>query len=119
MLRPLCGGATLRAPCLIDLQQLGRAQGARCRPLTSLNREPLGPLGVEPRPEPTASNSSRRAGEDTPSLRLVCARALRRRLDKAEQCSDWDRRPLREAQAAYAALDAAVLLRLWDARPAP
>ena len=54
MLRPLCGGATLRAPCLIDLQQLGRAQGARCRPLTSLNREPLGPLGDEPRPEPTS-----------------------------------------------------------------
>ena len=39
-------------------------------------------------------------------------------LDKAEQCSDWDARPLRDAQVAYAALDAAVLLRLWDARPA-
>ena len=50
-----------------------------------------------------------------PSLRTVCASWLRAQLDKAEQCSDWDRRPLTEAQVAYAALDAAVLLRLRDA----
>ena len=64
---------------------------------------------------PPPSNSSRRAGEDTPSLRRVCARALRGRLDKAEQCSDWGRRPLTRAHFEYAALDAHVLLEVHDA----
>jgi hypothetical protein len=31
------------------------------------------------------------------------------RLDKTQQCSDWDRRPLTSSQLAYAALDAAIL----------
>ena len=34
------------------------------------------------------------------------------RLDKTEQCSDWQRRPLSAAQIAYAAADAACLHRL-------
>ena len=50
-----------------------------------------------------------------PSLRDCCATWLRRRLDKSEQCSDWDRRPLSASQLAYAALDASVLLPLHDA----
>ena len=48
-------------------------------------------------------------------LRDACATWLGRRLDKSEQCSDWDARPLTEAQVAYAALDAAVLFALHDA----
>ena len=52
----------------------------------------------------------RLAGEDTPSLKKVCARTIARHLDKTEQCSDWARRPLRRAQFLYAALDAHVLL---------
>jgi len=48
-------------------------------------------------------------------LRDACATWLGRRLDKSEQCSDWERRPLSRAQIAYAALDAAVLFALHDA----
>ena len=48
-------------------------------------------------------------------LRDACATWLGRRLDKSEQCSDWERRPLSRAQVAYAALDAAVLFALHDA----
>lgn len=36
-------------------------------------------------------------------------------LDKSEQCSAWHKRPLTDAQLAYAATDAAVLLALLDA----
>ena len=50
-----------------------------------------------------------------PGLGLVCATFLRKRLDKAEQCSDWDCRPLSDSQIAYAAADAAVLVDIADA----
>ena len=46
------------------------------------------------------------------SLAAVCHRELNLELDKAEQTSDWRRRPLTDSQLAYAALDAEVLLRL-------
>jgi hypothetical protein len=55
------------------------------------------------------------AGRAGLGLAAVCAAALGARLDKREQCSDWDRRPLLPAQCAYAALDAAVLLALRSA----
>ena len=43
------------------------------------------------------------------SLQLVVAIMLKKRLDKTEQCSDWEAtRPLRQSQTYYAALDAAV-----------
>jgi hypothetical protein len=48
----------------------------------------------------------------TPSLQRTVAEVLGAWLDKTEQCSDWNRRPLTPAQLAYAALDSAVLLRL-------
>ena len=55
-----------------------------------------------------------RLGEDTPSLRRVCARALRVRLDKAQQCSNRARRPLEREQFTYAALDAHILLQVYE-----
>ncbi|HEY8378767.1 MAG TPA: DEAD/DEAH box helicase [Nannocystis sp.] len=53
-------------------------------------------------------------------LKSVCERELGLVLDKTEQVSDWTRRPLSERQLAYAALDAEVLLQLYDhfGRPA-
>ncbi len=48
------------------------------------------------------------------SLKAVCLRELGIELDKAQQTSDWTRRPLTPRQEAYAALDAEVLLRLWE-----
>lgn len=45
-------------------------------------------------------------------LKAVCARELGLELDKAEQTSNWARRPLSQRQLAYAAVDAEVLLRL-------
>jgi hypothetical protein len=53
-------------------------------------------------------------GEDTPSLKKMCGRTLGKALDKTEQCSDWARRPLTAQQFAYAALDATVLLEIFD-----
>lgn len=46
-------------------------------------------------------------------LAAVCRRELGYELDKTEQCSDWRRRPLRDRQIVYAALDAEVLVSLY------
>merc|ERR1740124_745778 len=56
-----------------------------------------------------------RPSEDTPSLRRVCARTIGVRLDKTQQCSDWARRPLEQDQFMYTALDAYVLLQVYEA----
>ena len=56
-----------------------------------------------------------RPGEDTPSLRRVCARTIGVRLDKTQQCSNWARRPLEQDQFMYAALDAQILLQVYEA----
>jgi ATP-dependent Lhr-like helicase len=48
------------------------------------------------------------------SLKAVCERELGIALDKTEQVSDWSQRPLSERQVAYAALDAEVLLQLYE-----
>lgn len=49
------------------------------------------------------------------SLKAVCARELGIEVDKAEQVSDWTRRPLTRRQEAYAAMDVELLIRLVDA----
>lgn len=48
-------------------------------------------------------------------LRALVRKTLGRRLDKAEQRSDWSRRPLLESQLQYAALDAHCLLQILRA----
>ena len=47
-------------------------------------------------------------------LAMVCERELGVSLDKGEQTSNWSRRPLDADQLRYAALDAEVLLALFD-----
>jgi ribonuclease D len=49
------------------------------------------------------------------SLADLCAAELGVQLDKAPALSDWSRRPLSETQRRYAADDAVMALRLWDA----
>eukprot|EP00277_Geminigera_cryophila_P000950 CAMPEP_0179413596 /NCGR_PEP_ID=MMETSP0799-20121207/5187_1 /TAXON_ID=46947 /ORGANISM="Geminigera cryophila, Strain CCMP2564" /LENGTH=133 /DNA_ID=CAMNT_0021186087 /DNA_START=426 /DNA_END=827 /DNA_ORIENTATION=+ len=46
-------------------------------------------------------------------LSAVCCRVLGERLDKRQQCSNWDRRPLLPLQMEYAALDAHILVQLY------
>ena len=48
------------------------------------------------------------------SLNSVCRRELGHPLNKVYQKSDWTRRPLSSGQLRYAALDAEVLLSLYD-----
>jgi len=46
-------------------------------------------------------------------LSRICDYYLGKPLDKAEQCSLWERRPLTDSQSVYAALDAWAVARLW------
>ena len=54
-------------------------------------------------------------------LKAVCERELGLEISKAEQTSDWTQRPLSPEQVEYAAVDAEVLLRLYEhfGQPAP
>ena len=47
------------------------------------------------------------------SLQRAVALSLGKKLDKAEQCSNWEQRPLSSPQIEYAALDAAVVRHLF------
>mmetsp|Transcript_126859 Transcript_126859/g.224832 ORF Transcript_126859/g.224832 Transcript_126859/m.224832 type:complete len:678 (+) Transcript_126859:35-2068(+) len=83
-LRELCGGEKCQGTfSVLDLQ----------------------PISASLLPVPTKSGCME-------GLAVTCARFLGKPLNKAEQCSDWRRRPLTDAQRCYAALDAVVLLDL-------
>lgn len=58
--------------------------------------------------------AARRAGERGCSLSAQAGRHLGLRLDKGPQQSDWSARPLHPRQIAYAALDAAATLLLYE-----
>ena len=49
-----------------------------------------------------------------PGLAAAAKAYLGKALDKSQQCSDWDARPLSEAQRAYAALDAVAVLLIHE-----
>jgi hypothetical protein len=49
------------------------------------------------------------------SLKRVVHATLGQEIDKTEQCSAWDQRPLTCNQVEYAAIDAHCLLQVWDA----
>jgi hypothetical protein len=53
-------------------------------------------------------------GKNTVGLSKLCDQILQKQLCKLEQTSTWQNRPLRRAQLHYAALDAAILLKLYD-----
>lgn len=60
------------------------------------------------------SKAQRGKVEGGHNLKAVCARELGLELDKTDQTSDWTRRPLAGHQVAYAAVDAEVMLSLYD-----
>jgi ATP-dependent Lhr-like helicase len=84
----------------------------------SFGREVLGRQGLTIDPVVDTRDLSRQRHGDRADgghgLRAICARELKLALDKTEQSGDWTRRPLTDAQIAYAALDAEVLLRLRE-----
>ena len=47
--------------------------------------------------------------EKCPNFSKVCEKLIGKPLCKYEQCSNWERRPLRQRQLHYAALDALLL----------
>lgn len=131
---------TTRALCLVQLSWSGGValidvlEIPSLEPLAELLAEPtiekvihnaafersvLGRLGITIDPVvDTLALSRAKHGQkvdDGHGLKAVCARELGLVLDKAEQTSNWARRPLSARQQAYAAVDAEVLLRLRDA----
>jgi hypothetical protein len=49
-----------------------------------------------------------------PNLSELCKKILSKELCKGEQVSNWERRPLRKRQLHYAALDAYILLKIYE-----
>ena len=68
----------------------------------------------EQSPVPIPSPKKALAQPKIHGLAALAKCLLGKPLDKRPQCSDWDRRPLRESQMTYAALDALVLILIYD-----
>ena len=51
--------------------------------------------------------------EKASSLKDMCQKILEKSLCKYEQCSNWENRPLKQAQLHYAAMDALVCVKLY------
>uniref|UniRef100_A0A914X261 3'-5' exonuclease domain-containing protein n=1 Tax=Plectus sambesii TaxID=2011161 RepID=A0A914X261_9BILA len=64
--------------------------------------------------EDTASPHKVAVSKEAKGLTALCEQFLGYRLDKTEQRSVWDRRPLRPSQLRYAALDAYCLLQIFE-----
>ena len=100
-----CASVTkLGFACRGDLERLEMAlPGCTADTAALVDVQPLVRVGL-----------GRRKGSPV-GLQQACAALLGLQLDKGQQVSDWELRPLSEAQLAYAALDAAVLPPLYDA----
>ena len=99
------------------VQLVGFAFAADLRRLAALHRSLEKPAnGVRDIQTESMEKLAEREGwgGHTPSLRRCVAALVCEDLDKSEQCSDWSHRPLTKSQVEYAALDAAVLLRLGE-----
>ncbi|XP_068105069.1 exonuclease mut-7 homolog [Hyperolius riggenbachi] len=91
---------------VIDLSEVHK-QIQRC---SSRHRIPGGPVEVlEGRPGEEGVRQTEKG------LSLLVKEVLGKPLDKTEQLSNWDKRPLREDQVVYAAADAYCLLEVFEA----
>ncbi|CEM08905.1 unnamed protein product [Vitrella brassicaformis CCMP3155] len=92
-------------PRVVDLQRIFSSPHA---PLLS---QPSAPIS-DPSPPTWFAHLSKSLQQPFFGLDTMCALYLHQRLDKAYQRSSWEDRPLTDAQKAYAALDAIVLLKI-------
>ena len=51
--------------------------------------------------------------EKAPSLKIMCEKILGKKMCKYEQCSFWEKRPLKKSQLHYAALDALICISIY------
>lgn len=79
-----------------------------------LKQPGVGPVAVVDLQAVAIARDTRAWSGGTPGLGKVSARWLGKDVDKKEQCSDWDRRPLTASQLHYAAADAVVLVEIAE-----